>query len=192
MTDNVSFGKDSIQLPYRRFLADSAAGFVAVGVFVFSYYASGSRHLGTPTEVKVFLLFILFLLATPIVLPQRHGQQRRAESFDFLVQAARQAKIPLSVYLINRPRGGKGVKRTRRNGADTSSSRNGNSKPEAKSNRRESAPGAVTAANLVSNLPLEDMDETEQMAVWTLVKYLNRKEIAANDDLDDESGSLKV
>jgi hypothetical protein len=66
MADTVEFGKDSIQLPYRRFLADSAAGLVAIAAVVLTYYVFGSHRLGAPTEVKIFLLFVLFLLATPI------------------------------------------------------------------------------------------------------------------------------
>jgi len=66
MAETVAFGKDNIQLPYRRFLADSAAGLVAIAMVVLAYYAFGTRRLGTPTEVKVFLLLMLFLLATPI------------------------------------------------------------------------------------------------------------------------------
>ncbi|HXH90119.1 MAG TPA: hypothetical protein VNN25_00955 [Thermoanaerobaculia bacterium] len=73
-TFNVS--KDSIQISYRRFLSESAAGFVLILLFAASYYYpvftryslrasfGGDPHIGS--ETKVFVFVTLFLLATPL------------------------------------------------------------------------------------------------------------------------------
>lgn len=81
MADNFSVTKDSIQLPYRRFLADSAAGFVLILLGVAWYYApmfseASLRAAVLPSvlssgsapgqEAKVLVFLLLFLLATPI------------------------------------------------------------------------------------------------------------------------------
>lgn len=79
MADNFSVSKDSIQLPYRRFLADSAAGLslllIAVAIYYLPLVSSAplrdawvaySHGRGIGTEVKVLILLLLFLLATPI------------------------------------------------------------------------------------------------------------------------------
>jgi hypothetical protein len=82
MADNFSVTKDSIQLPYRRFLADSAAGLtlllIAIGAWYLPIITSDplrkswiayqtAEHLpGVGPQVKVVVLALLFLLATPI------------------------------------------------------------------------------------------------------------------------------
>jgi hypothetical protein len=74
--------KDSIQLPYRRFLADSAAGLVVVLVLLLNYYfpiltpesfhdiihslPQNAGSTPTGTEAKVLACILIFLLATPI------------------------------------------------------------------------------------------------------------------------------
>jgi hypothetical protein len=74
MSESVNVTKDSIQIPYRRFLSDSAAGLAAILLGIGAYYRP---LLGTPlnrvlaigtvgSQVKVFSLLLLFLLATPI------------------------------------------------------------------------------------------------------------------------------
>jgi hypothetical protein len=74
MQDSVNVTKDSIQIPYRRFLSDSAAGLAAILLGIVAYYGT---IFGTPLnqvlakgtigpEVKIFALLLLFLLATPI------------------------------------------------------------------------------------------------------------------------------
>lgn len=75
MADNFSVSKESIQLPYRRFLADSAAGFVLLLAAVAVYYLpvisrtplrANMPNPMMPDEVVVFTLAIGFLLATPL------------------------------------------------------------------------------------------------------------------------------
>ena len=82
MADNFSVSKDSLQLPYRRFLADSAAGLSLLLLGIAAYYLpvvsdrplralwngymSATGLGGISTEAKVFTFFLLFLLATPI------------------------------------------------------------------------------------------------------------------------------
>jgi hypothetical protein len=82
VADNFSVSKDSIQLPYRRFLADSAAGLSLLLIAVAAYYLPvvsdapfreawhsyevvRSMH-GVGNEIKALVLLVLFLLATPI------------------------------------------------------------------------------------------------------------------------------
>lgn len=80
MRGDINISKDGIQIPYRRFLSDSAAGFVFLLLLVVHYYiplfgqkslrelmcfpAQGSTPIGS--EVKVFVVVLLFLLATPL------------------------------------------------------------------------------------------------------------------------------
>jgi hypothetical protein len=80
MGDNFNISKDGLQIPYRRFLSDSAAGFVFLLLLVVHYYvplvaqkslrelirfpAQGPAPIGS--EVKVFVVVLLFLLATPL------------------------------------------------------------------------------------------------------------------------------
>lgn len=80
MRETFSVTKDSIQLPYRRFLSDSAAGFILLLIVALSYYvplftdvslrdwlASMAGHtVVVSAEVKVFCLVSAFLLATPL------------------------------------------------------------------------------------------------------------------------------
>ena len=74
-----SITREGINIPYRTFLADSASGLVLI-LFVLACYrfrivtSAPLRDLvldvGAPafgSEVKVFVLFALFLLATPLV-----------------------------------------------------------------------------------------------------------------------------
>jgi hypothetical protein len=67
--------KDSIEIPYRRFLADSSAGFLLILLVGLAYYfplvtSTSLRHLygpaGVGREAKVFFCVLAFLLATPI------------------------------------------------------------------------------------------------------------------------------
>lgn len=79
MADSFSVGKDTIQIPYRRFLADSSAGFIFILLALASYYlplfgeeplrqALHSRGVivAAGAETKVFVFVALFLLATPL------------------------------------------------------------------------------------------------------------------------------
>ena len=82
MADNFSISKDSIQLPYRRFLADSAAGLSLLVIAIATYYlpiisdaplreawikfTAGRMATGVGAEMKVLIALLLFLLATPI------------------------------------------------------------------------------------------------------------------------------
>lgn len=106
----------------------------------------------------------------------------------FLVQAAQEAKMSLSSYLVNRPRGGKGMKRTRRRDNGTSDpSRNATTQnsPGVSNRASENGGGQLTAADLVTRLPIAGMNKPEQDAVWLLVLYLKGKETKADDYLDD-------
>lgn len=69
-----SITKDSIQVPYRTFLADSASG-LALSLILMACYAlpvlteeplRKDVVLGFGTEARVFIFVALFLLATPI------------------------------------------------------------------------------------------------------------------------------
>jgi hypothetical protein len=76
MPDSFGVSKDSIHIPYRRFLSDSAAGFLAILVAACAYYlpllgAQALRDVTGPVppigkEAKFFVMLILFILATPI------------------------------------------------------------------------------------------------------------------------------
>jgi hypothetical protein len=73
MPENVALTKDSIQMPYRRFLSDSAAGFVLLLLIAAAYYLpifeKPGRQIFPVTlgpETKVFCLVLAFLLATPL------------------------------------------------------------------------------------------------------------------------------
>ncbi|HEV7485388.1 MAG TPA: hypothetical protein VGQ65_06865 [Thermoanaerobaculia bacterium] len=115
------------------------------------------------------------------------------KALTFLVQAAQEAKMPLSSYLINRPRGGKGVKRTRRreNGASSDPSRDTGTTDQKmprqtnRSNGNGDGNSELTAADLVTRLPIAGMQKAEQDAVWLLVLYLKQKEAKADEYLDD-------
>src|SRR5213075_4450 len=74
MPDTFGITKDGIQIPYRRFLADSAAGFLIVLIACLSYYWPlggfaawhGHASLSMPTEVRILIFVLLFVLATPL------------------------------------------------------------------------------------------------------------------------------
>jgi len=79
MAEGFKITKDSIQIPYSRFLADTAAGFTSLLAFAAAYYLPLVTHcpirllliakgiqLGVGPEVKVFILLGLFLLSTPL------------------------------------------------------------------------------------------------------------------------------
>ena len=68
---DIEFGKDGIKLSYRKYIANTATGFVfyllifAITTFYFSEWAS--KYFGNiKTESATFLLVALFLLATAI------------------------------------------------------------------------------------------------------------------------------
>lgn len=69
-----SITKDSIQVPYRTFLADSASGLalslILMGCYAFPLLTEAplrqSVVVGFGTEARVFIFVALFLLATPI------------------------------------------------------------------------------------------------------------------------------
>lgn len=78
MAEQFSISKDSIQIPYSRFLADSAAGLMGIVAAIAVAYLPivsskplrvlilATPHPGVGSEVKVFVLIALFLLATPL------------------------------------------------------------------------------------------------------------------------------
>jgi hypothetical protein len=75
MAESFSVSKDSIHIPYQRFLADSAAGFVLILILIAAYFwpllsSEPLRQEFGPmsggSEVKVFVLVVAFLLATPL------------------------------------------------------------------------------------------------------------------------------
>lgn len=68
-SQDIQISKEGIKISYQRLIADSAAGYILAGFFVFEY-VSGSLPI-TPVaeitvEVRVFLLTVVFVLATPI------------------------------------------------------------------------------------------------------------------------------
>src|SRR5688572_21492903 len=78
MADGFSISKDSIQIPYSRFLTESAAGLLLILLSIAAYYlplvtheplrmsplfSSGSMP---GPEIKIFVLVVAFLLATPL------------------------------------------------------------------------------------------------------------------------------
>lgn len=120
------------------------------------------------------------------------------KALTFVVQAAQEAKIPLSSWLVNRPRGGKGGKRTRKreNGSDLHpkgevASPMSESKTGVHQSHVQHATGALTAAELVSRLPIAEMKSEDQAAAWKLILYLKGKESKShdNDDEDREDAS---
>jgi hypothetical protein len=79
MSEGFQITKDSIQIPYSRFLADTAAGFASILAFAGAYYLplvthepirlillERQMHPVVSNEVKVFILVGMFLLATPL------------------------------------------------------------------------------------------------------------------------------
>ncbi len=65
---NISVSEKGINLPYRRFLSDSASGLLLVIVFILFYYAifSEAERVGFSDKVEILICLCLFLLATPI------------------------------------------------------------------------------------------------------------------------------
>jgi len=66
----IELSDKGITFPYRRYLSDSASGFVLILLFSIFIEKTPSiqNFLGTgfPSEVRVFILVLLFLLSTPI------------------------------------------------------------------------------------------------------------------------------
>lgn len=72
--ENIELSKDGLKFSYRRFLSDSAGGYIIVLVILLSFYKA-YPILGinlqdfaplTSKEVKIFILALLFFLATPL------------------------------------------------------------------------------------------------------------------------------
>lgn len=74
---NIEFSKEGIKISYLRFLSDSAAGQIAILIVVLAYYfplfgrplqkaLEQGRGSAVPTEVKVLIVVLLFLLSTPL------------------------------------------------------------------------------------------------------------------------------
>lgn len=66
----IELSKEGITFPYRRYLSDSASGFVLIllaSIFL-EKTPNIQNFLGKdfPSEVRVFILVLLFLLSTPI------------------------------------------------------------------------------------------------------------------------------
>lgn len=85
MTDNkdqFEATKSGIKIPYLRFLSDSASGYIAILMLLFLYYYKicnvyvpdmcnnvfhiSELHIDISKEVEIFVLILLFLLATPL------------------------------------------------------------------------------------------------------------------------------
>jgi len=66
----IELSKEGITFPYRRYLSDSASGFVLI--LLVSIFIEKTPNIQTfldvkfPSEVRVFILVLLFLLSTPI------------------------------------------------------------------------------------------------------------------------------
>ena len=77
VSQDIEVSKEGIKIPYRLFLSDSAAGYIAILIVIFSYYYPifGKTlqeifpHLNNSSisiEVKIFVLLLVFLLSTPL------------------------------------------------------------------------------------------------------------------------------
>jgi hypothetical protein len=72
MSDTIELSKDGIKLPYRRYLSDSTPGFILILLSIGAYYNNKLDFLtdflpkSALPEVKLFVLLLLFLLATPV------------------------------------------------------------------------------------------------------------------------------
>lgn len=73
--ESLEISKEGIKFSYRRFLSDSAPGYILILLAIAAYYNNYPifgvqlRNLLPPpvlTEVKLFILLLLFFLATPI------------------------------------------------------------------------------------------------------------------------------
>lgn len=66
----IEVSREGITFPYRRYLSDSASGFVLILLmFLFADKFAPAQQLissNTVTEVRVFIFLLLFLLSTPI------------------------------------------------------------------------------------------------------------------------------
>lgn len=71
---SIKISKDGIEFDYRRFLSDSAAGYIIILLLLLNFYHpvltessfSGNMLVCMSKETKTFLGFLLFLLATPL------------------------------------------------------------------------------------------------------------------------------
>ncbi|HEC36250.1 MAG TPA: hypothetical protein ENI39_06930 [Anaerolineae bacterium] len=73
--ESIEISKEGIKFSYKRFLSDSAPGYILILLTIWAYYSNYPifgmqlRNLLPPpvlTEVKLFILLLLFLLAMPI------------------------------------------------------------------------------------------------------------------------------
>jgi len=75
--ESIELSKDGIKFSYRRYLSDSTPGFILILLLLAAYYHHGGsaaervsptflNHRPLPDGVKVFVLLLLFLLATPV------------------------------------------------------------------------------------------------------------------------------
>jgi hypothetical protein len=62
---NIELSKDGIKFPYRRYLSDSAAGFMLLLLVTLTNH-NLLELVPSDDEVKVFIFLLLFLLATPL------------------------------------------------------------------------------------------------------------------------------
>jgi hypothetical protein len=76
-SQDIEFSKGSIKFSYLRFLSDSAPGYFAILIFLYCYklYRESIEEIpnisfvesgNIPIEIILFVLFLLFLLATPV------------------------------------------------------------------------------------------------------------------------------
>jgi hypothetical protein len=68
----IELSKDGIKFPYRRYLSDSTPGFILILLLIGAHYNNKLVFLSeflpksAMSEVKIFVLLLLFLLATPV------------------------------------------------------------------------------------------------------------------------------
>jgi hypothetical protein len=73
MATNIEISKEGLKFPYDRFLADSAIGYIIILLSIVAYFypilgspLKENLRVVTSTEIKVFILLLLFFLATPL------------------------------------------------------------------------------------------------------------------------------
>lgn len=65
--ENLELSSSGLKVSYLRFLADGAAGLILILVMMAVYYVRPEWHVfGISREVKIFILFVLVMLAIPL------------------------------------------------------------------------------------------------------------------------------